>query len=160
MAKLGKKYKASVELVDKTKLYDVDEAVALLAEYDMHSFLSRSYHLFITDKTGKSVIVEWTDEETFIVNDTACTNDVMSENEFYDPDWSCKRYDTIKNRLSEKGNVLTADEAMTVASDVSMDKKSFSTEWSCVYNLDEFSFDICLDRNYDTKYSFTAEDFR
>ena len=49
---------------------------------------------------------------------------------------------------------------MTVASDVSMDKKSFSTEWSCVYNLDEFSLDICLDRNYDTKYSFTAEDFR
>jgi len=142
------------------KCATVDEAVALLSEHDMHSFLSRSYHLFITDRTGKSVIVEWTDEETFIVNDTACTNDVMSENEFYDPDWSCKRYDTIKNRLSEKGNVLTADEAMTVASDASLNKKSFSTEWSCVYSLDEFSFDICLDRNYDTKYSFTAEDFR
>ena len=32
MAKLGKKYKASVELVDKTKLYDVDEAVALVCQ--------------------------------------------------------------------------------------------------------------------------------
>lgn len=138
----------------------VDEAIELLSKYDIHSFLSRSYHLFITDKTGKSVIVEWTDEETFIVEDTACTNDVMSENKFYDPDWSCKRYDTIKNRLSEKNNIITEDEAMSVASDVSKDKKSFSTEWSCVYNLDEFSFDICLDRNYDTKYSFTREDFR
>lgn len=138
----------------------VDEAIELLSKYDIHSFLSRSYHLFITDKTGKSVIVEWTDEETFIVEDTACTNDVMSENKFYDPDWSCKRYDTIKNRLSEKNNIITEDEAMTVASDVSKDKKSFSTEWSCVYNLDAFTFDICLDRDYGTKYSFTKEDFR
>ena len=32
MAKMGKKYKASVELIDKTKLYDADEAVALLCQ--------------------------------------------------------------------------------------------------------------------------------
>lgn len=142
------------------KCATVDEAIDLLAEYDMHSFLSRSYHLFITDKTGKSVIVEWTDEETFIVEDAACTNDVMSNNKFYDPEWSCRRYDTIKSRLSEKNGILTADEAMTVTSDVSKDSTGFSTEWSCVYNLDEFTFDICLDRNYDTKYSFSREDFR
>lgn len=142
------------------KCATVDEAIDLLSDYDIHSFLSRSYHLFITDKTGKSVIVEWTDEETFIVEDTACTNEVMSENKFYDPNWKCKRYDTIKNRLSEKNNILTADEAMKVTSDVSMDRKSYGTEWSCVYNLDEFSFDICLDRDYETKHSFVREDFK
>ena len=32
MAKMGKKYKASVELIDKSKLYDADEAVALLCQ--------------------------------------------------------------------------------------------------------------------------------
>ena len=32
MAKMGKKYKSSVELVDKTKLYEVDEAVALVCQ--------------------------------------------------------------------------------------------------------------------------------
>lgn len=142
------------------KCATVDEAIELLSGYDIHSFLSRSYHLFITDKTGKSVIVEWTDEETFIVKDAACTNDVMSNNKFYDPEWSCRRYDTIKSRLSEKNGILTEDEAMTVTSDVSKDNTGFSTEWSCVYNLDEFTFDICLDRNYNTKYSFSREDFR
>ena len=30
--KMGKKYKASAELIDKTKLYDVEEAVALLCQ--------------------------------------------------------------------------------------------------------------------------------
>lgn len=142
------------------KCATVEEAISLLGSYDIHSFLSRSYHLFITDKSGKSVIVEWTDEETFIVEDTACTNDVMSNNKFYDSEWECKRYDIIKKWLSEKNDILTKDEAMTVASDASKDKKSFSTEWSCVYNLDGFAFDICLDRDYETKYSFTREDFR
>ena len=32
MAKMGKKYKASAELVDKAKLYDVDEALALICQ--------------------------------------------------------------------------------------------------------------------------------
>lgn len=141
------------------KCATVDEALGLLGGYDIHSFLSRSYHLFITDKSGKSVIVEWTDEETFIVEDTACTNDVMSENKFYDPEWECKRYDTIKKWLTEKNGVLTEDEAMTVTSDVSIDKKSYSTEWSCVYNLDEFTFDICLDRDYENKFTFSSDDF-
>lgn len=138
----------------------VDEAIALLENYDIHSFLSRSYHLFITDKTGKSVIVEWADNDIFIVEDTACTNDVMSENRFYDPEWQCDRYDTIKKWLADKSGVLTEDEAMSVASDASMNKNNFSTEWSCIYNLSDFTVDICFDRNYETKYSFTQEDFR
>ena len=37
--------------------------------------------------------------------------------------------------------------------------KQKNTEWSCVYKLDEFAFDICLDGNYDKKYTFTREDF-
>ncbi len=134
------------------KCATVDEAIALLENYDIHSFLSRSYHLFITDKTGRSVIVEWTDDETYIVEDTACTNDVMSDNKFYDPDWSCNRYDTIKKWLSEKNDILTANEAMAIAADASMDKNDFSTEWSCIYNLDEFTLDICLDRDYEKKH--------
>ncbi len=144
------------------KCATIDEAIAFLEGYDIHSFLDCSYHLFITDRTGKSVIVEWTDDETFIVEDTACTNDVMSNNKFYDPEWQCNRYDTIKKWLSDKNGVLTADEAMTVASDASWEQKDMTrgTEWSCVYNLDEFTLDICLDRDYETKHSFTQDDFR
>lgn len=137
------------------KCATVDEAIAFLEEYDMHSFLNLSYHLFITDKTGRSVIVEWTDSKTFIVEDAACTNEVMSNNEFYNPEWKCERYDTIKNALSEKNGILTEAEAMSVAAAA----KRYDTQWSCVYNLDEFTLDICLDRDYDTKYSFKREDF-
>ena len=148
------------------KCATVDEAIAFLENYDIHSFLDRSYHLFITDKTGKSVVVEWAkattaeNEEILIVEENACTNFVMSQSEFYNPDSNCERYDTIKSRLAEKSGVLTPAEAMTLASDASMTEEFFSTQWSCVYNLDEFTVDICLDRNYDTKHTFTKDDFR
>lgn len=142
------------------KCATVDEAIDLLDNYDIHSFLSHSYHLFITDSTGRSVIVEWTADKTYIVEDTACTNDVMSNNEFYDPEWKCRRYDTIKKWLAEKDDVLTADEAMAVTRDASKNNSSFSTQWSCVYNLDEFTLDICIDRNYETVHSFSRDDFR
>lgn len=138
------------------KCATVDEALDFMENYDMHSCLDCSYHLFITDKTGRSVIVEWTDSETFVVEDAACTNDVMSENEFYDPEWSCRRYDVIKSALAENNGILTEDEAMTVAGDA----RRNDTQWSCVYNLDEFTLDICLDKDYETKHSFTKNDFR
>ena len=32
MAKFGKKYNASAELIDKSKLYEVDEAVSLVCQ--------------------------------------------------------------------------------------------------------------------------------
>lgn len=145
------------------KCATVDEALALIGNYDIHSFLDCSYHLFMTDKTGRSVIVEWTDDETFIVEDVACTNDVMSVNEFYDPDWSCRRYDIIRNALTGKNGILTEDEAMSVASDASWGQGKnnlFDTEWSCVYNLDEFTLMICLDTDYETQYTFTRDNFR
>lgn len=67
----------------------------------------------------------------------------------------------INAELDEKNGVLTSDEAMTVASDASWEQKNHKngTEWSCIYNLDEFSFDICIDRDYETKFTFTKEDF-
>lgn len=134
----------------------VDEAIEYLESYDYHSFLGDSFHLYITDKTGRSVVVEWDNDEMFIVEDTGCTNDVLCEkHEYYESDWKCKRYDIIKSRLAEKNNVLNADEAMQLTDDA----KQKNTEWSCVYKLDEFAFDICLDGNYDKKYTFTRKDF-
>ena len=134
----------------------VDEAIEYLESYDYHSFLGDSFHLYITDKTGRSVVVEWDNDEMFIVEDTGCTNDVLCEkHEYYESDWKCNRYDIIKARLAEKNNILNADEAMQLTDDA----KQENTEWSCVYKLDEFAFDICLDGNYDKKYTFTREDF-
>ena len=138
------------------KCASVDEAIALLESYDIHTYLNRSYHLFITDRSGRSVVVEWNRDKTLLVEDTACTNDVLStENEFYEPDRYCKRYDTIKRALEEKSNVLTEEEAMEVLSEA----KRTDTQWSCIYDLDSFSFTECIDRDYGTVYRFDRASF-
>ena len=34
------------------------------------------------------------------------------------------------------------------------------TEWSCVYNLDDFTVSICLDSDYENVYTFSASDLK
>ena len=34
------------------------------------------------------------------------------------------------------------------------------TEWSCVYNLDDFTVTICLDADYTKAYTFSVEELR
>ena len=67
-----------------------------------------------------SVVVEWTDNEMYIVEDNCCTNKVLStEHESYDPDRDCRRYQKLKKKLDEKNSTLTEDETMQLMSDVS-----------------------------------------
>lgn len=42
---------------------DVDEAIALLEQFDMNSSIGSAHHLSIADASGKSVVVEYVDSE-------------------------------------------------------------------------------------------------
>lgn len=133
------------------KCASIDEALELLSQYDLHTMLDNSYHLFITDKSGRSVIVEWSGNETLLTEDDAVTNDIMSpEHAAYNPDWKCRRYDAIKGELEAHQSVFAEGDAMLVLKAASDDpQKSRGTQWSCIYDLDAFTLDICLDCDYD-----------
>ncbi len=137
------------------KCADIDEAISLLSQYDIHSYLDRSYHLFLTDRSGRSVIVEWSGNETLIVEDTAVTNEVMSSDHAqYKQNWKCDRYDAIKQELAAHQNVLSADEAMQVLRAASIEKTGHGTQWSCIYDLDAFTVNVCIDCDYDHVFRF------
>ena len=57
---------------------DVDEAVGLLRQYDIHSGHGWTQHLFIADAGGKSVVVEWEKDKMNVVDSHACTNFALS----------------------------------------------------------------------------------
>lgn len=102
--------------------------------------------------------MEWAGNEMYVVEENGCTNSVLStENKYYDPEDNCNRYDIIKARLENNNNILTDKEAMELAADVSHKRQ---TEWSCVFNLDDFSVDVCVDADYSKTYSFTKKDFK
>ena len=137
------------------KCASVDEAIRLLSSYDMHSDLGGTYHLFITDKSGRYVVVEWLDGEMVTVEHPCCTNSVIAPGKHYGEGSPDERFATIEQSLG-KGTVTEKD-AMAVLENV---KNNRMTEWSCVYNLDNFTISICLDSDYSKVYTFKASDLK
>ncbi|MBO4636085.1 MAG: linear amide C-N hydrolase [Clostridiales bacterium] len=135
----------------------VDEAIALLDSYDIQSDMEADYHLFITDRSGRYVVVEWLGGEMTVVEHPCCTNSVVAPGEYYDMGLPDGRMSTIEERLGPD-RVVTAEEAMAILRAVQNDQGL--TEWSCVYNLDDFTVSICLDADYETVYTFGPEDLR
>lgn len=137
------------------KCATVDEAIEFLDTYDVHSDLGNSYHIFVTDRLGEYAVIEWLDGEMIANRIPAVTNTVVTPGEHYGKGQGDDRFDKIMDALSTADSV-TADEAMDI---LELAKQDNLTEWSCVYNLDDFSVDICLDVNYDKVYSFKGSDF-
>ncbi len=143
----------------------VDEAISLLESYDMHSMIDSSFHLFITDRTGASVVVEWIDGEMIITETPAVTNFVMGDPEDtgYLLGGECRRYDALMADWNACGGIASEEETMgfmaDASDDESLDPDVLGTEWSCVYNLDDFTVSVCFDVAYDEPYLVTPEVF-
>lgn len=133
----------------------VDEALSLLESYDIHSDLG-NYHLFITDRSGRYVVVEWLDNEMVVTEYPYCTNSVIAPGKYYDMGDPDNRISTIDENLGPS-LIATEQEAMDILDKVH--NKMGLTEWSCVYNLDDFTVSICLDADFGTSYTFSVTDF-
>ncbi|MBP5655150.1 MAG: linear amide C-N hydrolase [Clostridiales bacterium] len=128
----------------------VDDAVALLGNYDIHTHNNVSQHLFIADKSGRSVVVEWMDDEMYVNELNAVTNSVVTPGDRFDEeaDW---RLPVLQKKLALANNTLTAEQARDLLDDVS---QANFTQWSSVYNLSKFSADVYMDENYSKAYHY------
>ena len=113
----------------------VDEAIGLLTAYDLHASMGMMVHFAIADKAGRSVVVEYIDNEMVVTETPVVTNFYLSEGEKngVGTQQSHERYEQLM-RLDSAA--LTMD-AMRDAMD-SVSKDNFggfeSTEWSIVMN--------------------------
>lgn len=138
------------------KCASVDEALELLGSYDMHSPDGVTYHLFITDRTGRYVVVEWLDNEMVVVEHPCCTNSVIAPGEHYNKGLPDDRLPKMEECLGDSRKA-TEEQAMELLGKV---KNKTITEWSCVYNLEDFTVSICLDADYTKVYTFSAKDLK
>lgn len=75
---------------------------------------------------------------------------------------ACGRYRKMEKVLSESNGIISEEDGMELLyelsnhGDVSFENrtKAFQTQWSCIYNLDRLTVDICIGENYDEKYEF------
>ena len=85
---------------------DVEEAVELLSQYDMHASAGMMVHFALADATGHSVVVEYIDNEMVVTETEVVTNYYLSPGEKYGigTEESKIRYAMLKDLLQSSSS--------------------------------------------------------
>lgn len=137
-------------LLDKAG--NVEEALALLSQYDMHFSLGRAQHFSLSDATGRSVAVEWINGEMMVTDTPVVTNFYLYQDDGTSgSEQSYVRFNTLSERRQTVDGVMTSDEVRVALAAVA--QSNFPGEnggeltcWSLVCDQQE----LCV-RFYDTE---------
>lgn len=159
---------------------DVDEAVALLNQYNMRmtSPAGGNFHFYMADAKGKYAIVEYVSENGDI-SENPWKIDVMTENDAYryvtnfyvsdcmkdtpygrnDPNARGKqRYNDMRDELTKCKFTLSMGGAAKLLDKVSQapnpEEPTSHTQWSSIYNLSKKTLTLSLLREYNTAQPF------
>lgn len=145
-------------LLDKAAT--VDEAVALLRQYDMHASMGMMVHFALADAAGKSVVVEYVDNEMVVVETPVVTNYYLAagDKNGIGTAQSHTRFDILTEQLAETP-VMEPDAVRDAMQSVS--KQNFgefeSTEWSIVYDQTHGAARYYHRENYQDSYMFLVK---
>ena len=129
----------------------VDEAVELLESIDMNSSIGSNHHYAISDKSGKSVAVEWLDDKMYVTETVSVTNNIVREeiSEGSGNEESWKRYYMLLDIApSINENFNNMKEAMAKAS------YEDETLWTVVYDKENLNLSFYLKRDYDSPLNY------
>jgi predicted choloylglycine hydrolase len=145
-------------LLDKAA--NVEEALDLLSQYDLHASMGMMVHLVLSDAEGNSVVVEYIDHEMVVTKTPIVTNFYLAEGKKYGigTSQSHTRYD-ILNAVLEKQETMTEAEVRDALDSVSKDNfgEFESTEWSIVMNQDTKKLTYYHRENYNKGYIISVE---
>ncbi|MFR2332699.1 MAG: linear amide C-N hydrolase [Flavonifractor plautii] len=138
----------------------VDEALALLSQYDMHASANSCYHFQIADAAGRAVVVEYIGDEMNVGESPRATNFLLTEGD-WDFGRGQDRFAVLEETMEASGGVLTEEEGMALLQAVSQQPqpgKDSSTQWSCLYNQVRGTVDIAVAMDYDSLYHFAIDE--
>ena len=120
------------------KAATVDEAIELLKEIDIHSDIGSAHHFAISDVTGKSVVIEYVDNEMYVTETVSVTNHYLSEvdKKGTGSEQSHIRYNKLIELYSVSGGIMTQEEvknALSVVSQSNFETSNSVTVWSIVF---------------------------
>ena len=137
---------------------DVEEALELLEQSDFHASMGYMVHLAIADSTGRSVAVEYVDNEMNVIETPILTNFYVSEGEKngIGTSQSHTRFEILEQILAEKP-MMDSGQVRDALSSVS--KGNFgefeSTEWSVVFDQSALTAEYYHREDYGRSYAFT-----
>ena len=140
---------------------NVEEALALLGQYDMHSSMGMMVHFALADRSGRSVVVEYIDDEMVVTDTPAVTNFYLAEGrkQGIGTAQSHTRYERLMKRLAED-EAMDMDQVRDALDSVSKDNfgEFESTEWSIVFNLNNGEACYYHRENYGNSYVFSVNE--
>ncbi|MDE6971871.1 MAG: linear amide C-N hydrolase [Lachnospiraceae bacterium] len=145
-------------LLDKAA--NVEEALEHLQQYDFHSSMGMMVHLALADAEGRSVAVEYVDNEMIVIETPVVTNFYLADGEKQGigTAQSHTRYEILTQMLEERG-AMTETEVRDALDSVSKDNfgEFESTEWSIVMNQETKELIYYHRENYETAYAVSVE---
>lgn len=141
-------------LLDKAA--NVEEAVALLKQYDMNSSIGAAHHLAIADDEGNSVVVEYINDEMIVTEAKIVTNHYLSdcEKKGVGSEQSHLRYDTLAAHSGKAGagEIRRLLESVAQKNYPQEKDKREKTMWSIVYCPEKRYADFCFAENFEHSY--------
>ena len=139
---------------------DVQEALALLQQYNMHSDIGTAHHLFIADAAGHTVCVEWADNRMYVTETNVLNNHYLcSAKQGITSGEESNRHEAILLRWYDEHNgILTAAQMANALSEAqSLPNGTYGgTQWSIVYDLRTCSATYYWQRAFTKSYPFSV----
>lgn len=136
---------------------DVDEALALMDDYNIDFGGGPPVHYLIADASGHSAVVEFIDDEMRVLRNEGpwqvSTNFIISEEHPQGADSSCWRYNAAYEALDQAGGDVSLEEAMAILETVSQ-SGTYHTMWSVVYDVADGDIGVVVGREYDDVHEF------
>ena len=130
---------------------DVEEAIALLEQYNIDFGGGPPLHYLIADASGHSAVVEWIDGELAVFRNQeswqVATNFLIAEEQPQEARSSCRRYNTAYESLARAEGKASPEEAMSLLQRVASTGGTCPTIWSTVYDLTAKRVLVVMDRN-------------
>jgi len=143
------------------KAANVSEAIDLLNSIDMHSDPGAAYHLAMSDASGKSVVVEYVDNQMVVTDTPTVTNHYLCEAKHnvglgendHRMDILLEQYNQADGVMDSKG--LT--DAITSVAQQGKNPVVGGTQWTMVMDLTNPSVTYYSHRNFDQPHHFALK---
>lgn len=115
---------------------NVEEALELLSQFDMHASADSDYHFAISDASGRSVVVEYIKNEMYVLDVPVVTNHFLNPGAYYrvgSGSSSMQRYQLLTEHLAA-GNGILSHKELKSALAAAVQQGNISTQWSIVYD--------------------------
>ncbi len=142
------------------KAATTDEAIELLKQYDFHASMDYMVHLAVSDSIGKSVVIEYINNEMKVIETPVVTNFYLAEGEKngIGTEQSHIRYGILEDAL-KTNPVMDKSHVKDALSSVS--KGNFgefeSTEWSIIFDQSAMEAAYYHRENYNKEFLFRLE---